>query len=239
MNDNNKLIVISSYIKDISYKMPKKAEKLDIITVRKISNAIGAGIVDNRGLVWFDCNKLHTILRVKTKSDAAYILEKINNKFKVVYNCTTYVRWTSIVAQIAERIEKNPRNEYLQLVFNLLDEINNSSDIKLLQLKAKEIQEKNIKKLKKIRIKKYRIAKDELTNEKLYEKTAEFSHIRSVTMYPEFSEKIWNGLIVNKNTHKVITSEGINDEEQLYNLCYNKGWQVGWYSSYKLEIEKC
>ncbi len=213
--------------------MPKKAEELNKRTIKSISNAIGDGIVDSKGFIWFDCNRLHTILRVKTKNDAAYILEKIDNKYKVDYNSRTYVRWSSLLAIVGKRIEENPKNDYLKLVLSILNEINNSNDVRVLQDKAKELQEKNIKKLKKQRIKNLKILKDELTNEKLDEKRAEFSHIRSVTMYPEFSEFIWNGLIVNKETHNIITSEAVNDEEQLYSLCFKKGWNIQWYDKYK------
>lgn len=237
MNDN-KLIVINSFINNITFNMPKKAGELDKVTVKKIKNAIGVGIVDTKGVIWFDCSKLHTILRVRTKSDAAYLLETIDNRFKANYNNNTYVRWSSLVSIIAKRIEDNPKNQYLQLVFNILDEINNSNDIKILQIRAKEIQEKNVKKLKKIRIKELKVGNDELTNEKLKKITAEFSHIRSVNMYPEVSEFIWNGLIVNKGTHSIITSENINNEDQLYDLCYKNGWSIDWYNGYKEKISE-
>ena len=227
------LITVKSYIKDIRYEMPKKAEELNRRTIKGISNAVGNGIVDSKGFIWFDCSTLHTILRVKTKNDAAYILEKIDNKYKVDYNSRTYVRWSSLLWIVGKRIEENPKNEYLKLILSILDEISNSNDVKVLQDKAKELQQKNIKKLKKQRIKEFKIVKDELTNEKLDGESAEFSHIRSVTMYPEFSEFIWNGLIVNKKTHNIITSETVNDEEQLYSLCFRLGWNIQWYDKYK------
>ena len=227
------LIIVKSYIKDIRYEMPKKAEELNRRTIKGISNAVGNGIVDSKGFIWFDCSTLHTILRVKTKNDAAYILEKIDNKYKVDYNSRTYVRWSSLLWIVGKRIEENPKNEYLKLILSILDEISNSNDVKVLQDKAKELQQKNIKKLKKQRIKEFKIVKDELTNEKLDGESAEFSHIRSVTMYPEFSEFIWNGLIVNKKPHNIITSETVNDEEQLYSLCFRLGWNIQWYDKYK------
>lgn len=233
MNKNKDLIIVKSYIKDIRYEMPKKAEELNRRTIKGISNAVGNGIVDSKGFIWFDCSTLHTILRVKTKNDAAYILEKIDNKYKVDYNSRTYVRWSSLLWIVGKRIEENPKNEYLKLILSILDEISNSNDVKVLQDKAKELQQKNIKKLKKQRIKEFKIVKDELTNEKLDGESAEFSHIRSVTMYPEFSEFIWNGLIVNKKTHNIITSETVNDEEQLYSLCFRLGWNIQWYDKYK------
>lgn len=237
MNENKQLVVINSYLNKINFNMPKKAEELNKITVKKINNALCSGFVDTRGIVWFDCNKLHTILRVKTKKDATFLLETIDDKYKVNYNNVTYVIWSKLVSIIADRIEHNPKNQYLQLVFNMLDEINNSNDVKILQFKAKEVQSKNIKKLKKTRIKQFKIIRDELTNEKLNKTTAEFSHIRSVNMFPLLSEFVWNGLIVNKKTHSIITAESINNEDELYSLCYNKGWNIKWYNEYKQNLK--
>lgn len=233
MNESKQLAVIKSYIKDIKYDMPKKAEELNKMTITKIKNAIGSGIVDSHGIIWFNCSKLHTILRVRTKSDSAYLLESIDNKFKANYNNGNYICWSSLVAIIARRIEIKPDNEYLRLVLSILNDLNEKSEIRLLQLNAKKIQETNVKKLKKTRIKKLKIVNDELTNQKLDKKTAEFSHIRSVTMYPELSEREWNGFIVNKITHTLITNAGVNDEDQLYKLCYTHGWNTSWYNKYK------
>ena len=111
MNKKNELAVINSFIRDIRYNMPKKAEELDKRTIKTIYNAVGAGVIDTKGIIWFDCSKLHTILRVKTKNDAAYILETVDNKYKANYSNSTYIRWSSLVAIIAKRVEENPKNE--------------------------------------------------------------------------------------------------------------------------------
>ena len=34
---------------------------------------------------------------------------------------------------------------------------------------------------------------------------------------------------VNKETHDIITKETINDENELYSLCYKNGWNIEWY----------
>lgn len=90
--------------------------------------------------------------------------------------------------------------------------------------------------MKKKRIKKYNIKIDELTGEKLIKKTAQFSHIRSYALFKEISDKIENGLIVNKEVHAVITKEGINDEEELLELCTKKGWNKDWYEKFKINF---
>ena len=87
--------------------------------------------------------------------------------------------------------------------------------------------------LKKKRINKYNIKNDELTGDILRRKTAEFSHIRNYCIYREISSDIENGLIVNKETHVIITKKGINDENELKELCIEKGWNLEWYKKYK------
>jgi len=85
-------------------------------------------------------------------------------------------------------------------------------------------------------LKKYDIKVDELTNEVL-RRGCEFSHIRSVTMYKYISDNIDNGLIVNKETHNLITSRGVNDEDELRDLCEGQNWNIDWYDKYIENLE--
>ena len=236
--NNNSLIVFNSDIKDINYKIPQRAKELDKTTVKKIINAINRGKPDSRGLIWINCSTLHTVLRVKTKVDARYLLETIDKKYKTTYEGEEYVLWSSIISIVEKRREENPKNRYLSLVMDILNEINECDEIQLLRLKAKNLMEQRVKKLKNKRIRSYKLKEDELTNDTLDKKKAEFSHIRSVAMFPELAEMMWNGLIVNKDTHFIITQEGVNDEEELYKLCYEKGWNTDWYETYKEKLNK-
>ena len=88
------------------------------------------------------------------------------------------------------------------------------------------------------KIKKYNIKEDELTGKNIDIRTCEFSHIRSVSMYQEYSDNIENGLIVNKETHDKITRKEINDEDELYDLCIDNGWNLQWYEKYKKHLNK-
>ncbi len=228
--------MFNSDIKDINYKMPERAKDLDKTTVKKIINAINRGKPDSRGLIWINCSTLHTVLRVKTKVDARYLLETIDKKYKTTYEGEEYVLWSSIISIVEKRREENPKNRYLSLVMDILNEINECDEIQLLRLKAKNLMEQRVKKLKNKRIRSYKLKEDELTNDPLDKKKAEFSHIRSVAMFPELAEMMWNGLIVNKDTHFIITQVGVNDEEELYKLCYEKGWNTAWYKTYKEKL---
>lgn len=234
--NNRSLIVFNSDIKDINYKMPERAKDLDKTTVKKITNAINRGKPDSRGLIWINCSTLHTVLRVKTKVDARYLLETIDQNYKTTYEGEEYVLWSSLISIVERRREENPKNRYLSLVMDILNEINESDEIQLLRLRGKNLMEQRVKKLKNKRIRSYKLKDDELTNDPLDKKKAEFSHIRSVAMFPELAEMLWNGLIVNKDTHSIITQVGVNDEEELYRLCYEKGWNTDWYKTYKEKL---
>lgn len=234
--NNKSLIVFNSDIKDINYKMPERAKELDKTTVKKITNAINRGKPDSRGLIWINCSTLHTVLRVRTKVDARYLLETIDKKYKTTYEGEEYVLWSSLISIVERRREENPKNRYLSLVMDILNEINECDEIQLLRLRAKNLIEQRVKKLKNKRIRSYKLKDDELTNDPLDKKKAEFSHIRSVAMFPELAEMMWNGLIVNKDTHSIITQVGVNDEEELYRLCYEKGWNTDWYKTYKEKL---
>ncbi|WP_160676435.1 hypothetical protein [Clostridium sp. C8-1-8] len=235
---DNQLVVIKHPIKDLDFKLPDRANKLDKGTVKKIDNAIKNGGIDNYGHMWVCCSNLHVILRVKTKADARYLLESIDKAEKINFGGKEYVSWASIISIITRRKEDNPDNKYLPLVTEIVNEIDSCSKVYLIRHRLKEDKKENIKKLKHQRIKMYNITRDELTGESLNNVKAQFSHIRSVSMYPDISDMIWNGLIVNADTHALITSISINDEDQLYQLCSTKGWDLGWYDIYMEYVEK-
>lgn len=78
-----------------------------------------------------------------------------------------------------------------------------------------------------------KVAKEEIAKTLNKKVTAEFSHIRSVAIYPDLQLELDNGLIVNKKTHEIITEKGIQNEDDLYTLCLTKGWNTKWYNFYK------
>ncbi|WP_330924888.1 hypothetical protein [Candidatus Sororendozoicomonas aggregata] len=92
--------------------------------------------------------------------------------------------------------------------------------------------------LKRTRIKEFNIISDELTGIKLMVATSEFHHIRRQSVYPYLVNMIWNGLIVNKETHKIITANNINDEYDLRDLCDEMGWSKRWFSDYEEALNK-
>ena len=52
-------------------------------------------------------------------------------------------------------------------------------------------------------------------------------------MYPDLQLEIENGLIVNKETHDIITKENVQNEDDLYSLCIKNNWNINWYDYYR------
>lgn len=236
MSVSTSLVVIKKEIKNLNIPLPKLAASLNHRSSVSILNAANAGFIDNNGIIWIKSETAHTLIRTNTKNNAKYLLETIEDNFKCTINNTDYVRWVKLAYIIMKRKEENPSNKYLPLVLDILKEIEETSDVKLARTEAEIVRKNTIKTLKSTRIKMFKIKKDELTNEHLNKRTAQFSHIRSVAMFPEVSTYLWNGLIINKSTHDIITSLCVNDEEELFSLCITNSWNINWYKEFKKNL---
>ena len=53
---------------------------------------------------------------------------------------------------------------------------------------------------------------------------------KSIKLYMKYKVILFD---VNKESHDIITKETINDENELYSLCYKNGWNIEWYDKYK------
>ncbi len=210
-------------------------EKANKRTVKAIDNAWkDATVVDNQGLIWVRCDKLHTILRTN-KNNANYIVMKIVNEDIKYIGGQKYARGCSVLYHISRYIEENgdgTKLTYLEISRAYYECISSSDEVKNIRLQYDNAMKGERKKLKKKRMKKYNVVFDELTGEVL-EKDCEFSHIRSVSMFKSLCNIIENGLLVNKDTHRIITEKGLNDEEELRSLCIDMGWNLDWYDTYK------
>ena len=56
--------------------------------------------------------------------------------------------------------------------------------------------------------------------------------ILEVQIYIELAGEVENGLVVNKNTHRIITQKDIKDEDELVDLCVKENWNTDWYERY-------
>lgn len=235
-SDCTALEVFKCSANDFEFSKPDIDEELSSKVCKEIENAWkGSSFLDNKGWIWVREDRLHSILRT-TKGNALYYIDRLYDKDKMTVGNFTYVRGIEIIKLIYKRVEECgalKTEKYLSLSKKYYDSIRESDKAKVLKGDYIKLLWDTKKRLKKHRIRRYNIDVDELTLENLDIKTAEFSHIRSVAIYPEYSSKIENGLIINKETHKFITSKNINDEEELFELCEDMGWSIAWYDPFK------
>lgn len=234
---NSKCIVpFDYYVTNMNINTPQKPENSNNSTCTEIRNAwVGFTYVDNRGIIWIDVDRLNSILRT-SKPRAKYELLQIDDSAKLRQGNKTYIRAYNLIGILEKFIQESKigkRREYLKYSEQIYRAIRDSNDVLVIGEKYNAFLENERKGLKKKRINKYNIKNDELTGDILRRKTAEFSHIRNYCIYREISSDIENGLIVNKETHVIITKKGINDENELKELCIEKGWNLEWYKKYK------
>nr|WP_307991495.1 hypothetical protein [uncultured Niameybacter sp.] len=223
-------------VKDLTFIEPTLNSHANKGTVTGISNAWREGtIIDAKGWLWVNTDKLHTILRTN-KDNARYQLSRIESEFKVNRGNKSYVRGFKILELIARTIEEDGigrKGIYLETSKDYYDAINRCDKAARLRMEYDNALKEERKTLKRKRIKKYNLKEDELTGEKLNKSKSDFSHVRSVGIYKTLSDHIENGLIVNKKTHEIITTRGINDEVELKHLCEEMNWKVDWYKRYR------
>lgn len=231
-NIKNELIV-SHPVKELDILDPIVDSRAKGKVVKEISNAWkDSTIIDSKGWLWVRKDRLHSILRTK-KDNIGYIVMQIEDEYKTTIGKSTYIRGCKVLEIIARNIEENgvgTKGIYLETSKKYYDSINSCDRAKVLRLEYDNSLKEQRKKLKKKRIKKYNIQYDELTKEPL-KRGCEFSHIRSVAMYKYISDNIDNGLIVNKQTHEIITSRSVNDESELLILCKEMKWDTSWYNN--------
>ena len=241
IKDKKNELMIPYSVKDLKIIEPVVNENAKSKVVKEISNAWkNTSIIDYKGWVWVKKDRLHSILRT-TKNNTDYIFMQIPDEYKANFGNETYVRGYEVLRLIAKSMEENgtgTKAVYLETSKQYYDSISTCDKAKLLRLEYENQLKTQRKLLKKKRINAYKIKHDELTKEPLKVRTAEFSHIRSVAMYKLISDSIDNGLIVNKNTHSIITSHGINDEIELLDLCKEMNWAVDWYDIYIKNLSK-
>lgn len=232
MNELN----LFKYSGDIYYEMQKYDNSYNKKVITEINNAWkkGSGI-DEIGHIWVDSNFLPQILRTD-ESNAKYIVARINVAEKRELSGIIFIHGPEILKIIDSELQNSDtikRERNLKVSRNTYNAIVDSDAAFKKRAEFKEIMSDEKKRLKKRRIMRYKVTRDELTGELLDLKNCQFSHIRSWARYPQYAVNIENGHIVNKETHNIITSNGINDEDELIVLCDELGWDTSWYQEYK------
>lgn len=238
MNGKNELQILLT-AKELDYENPNSDYVKTKKVVTEIKNAWkNSCILGDDGNIWVSNEKLHSILRT-TKANAAYYVQQISKTNKQKIGDNIFIKGWEILRILDERLQNAgeiPKEKALKYSSDTYIAIRDCDKAKLIRAEYYETIKIYKNKLKKERIKKFKITKDELTGEKLKNK-CEFSHIRSYSIYKNLAINIYNGLIVNKSTHEIITLNTINDEDQLFNLCKEYNWNTNWYSDYKEWVE--
>ena len=196
-------------------------------------------LIDSKGWMWIKVEKLHSILRT-TKKNARYFVACVPDSLKQSFDGQEYVRGYKVLEHLAKNIEENEKKKKganLEASKQYYEAINTCPTVKLRRIEYDYTLNAARKGLKKKRRTKYKIKSDELTGKPLVVRTCEFSHIRSYALYKELADQIDNGLIVNKETHRLITERGINDEHELLALCQEQQWATDWYDTFRHKFD--
>ena len=238
MSNNTDLVVFENPVKDMTYKRPNPLTDTHKSHITRINNAYNeTAYFDNHGIMWIEAEKLSEIIRTNKRNAQYIVSNNVPDEAKKYLGKKIYIRGYEIKKILEKCIEeegigkKKQYLKYSEQLFNAIRDCDTAENIR--NIYQDQIQNSR-KKLKRKRIKEYNIKYDELTGEKLIKKTAQFSHIRSYALFKDISDRIENGLIVNKEIHEVITKEGINDEEELLRLCTEKEWNIEWYEKFRV-----
>lgn len=209
-------------------------------TAKGIYNAwINAAVIDARGTIWVHADKLHTILRTNT-GNARKHYQGAPERYKRVagkrrYLLAAYV--TALIDEVIQTAGTHSRSLYARFSEKIYHEVRDSDFAINKRLVYWEHIRTTRTRLKSKRKQRFRIRHDELTGRPLSNR-AEFSHIRSASLYYDIADQFWNGLLVNKKTHNHITRNHVCDESELYKLCKSEGWRTDWYSPYLQELRR-
>lgn len=221
-----------------AYQQPTSEDRyLNESTKSAIKNAWDSfSVLDSFGRVWVQANCVHTLLRT-SKANANYLIGGIADYDKYREGTQLYIRGTAICQLLDFNIQNArslQRENYIRFSELFYKAIRDCSRARELRAEFYEHLQRIVGRLKQDRICSFGIKYDELTNEPLDLRNCEFSHIRSVSLFPELAGLMENGLIVNKDTHDQITRNAINDEEELLQLCEMNNWNTSWFNQYSL-----
>ncbi|WP_310482595.1 hypothetical protein [Chamaesiphon sp. VAR_48_metabat_403] len=209
-------------------------------TAVSIYNAwMQTAMVDNYGMVWILPSRLGEILRT-SKSGAYAIVQNTRREHRRSSAEGTYLRYSEVSRILSDIIQSAgtlKRERYAGYSESIGRAIRDSDKAVLQRALSYAATKETKRQLKSKRLRTLSPRIDELTNEPLA-KTCEFSHIRSCAVYPSLSTNVWNGLIVNKTTHNLITDRQIYDENRLLQLCYEQNWNTKWYRAFKADLSQ-
>lgn len=121
--------------------------------------------------------------------------------------------------------------QYLRYAFDVYTAITRSGSVRDIQDVFLDRVSRDRHLLKKARVEQFEVTNCELSGIRFESiDKVEFSHIDSVSAFPQRALDISNGLIVMKDIHRDITTRGIQDYEGMYAYCLEKGYSLRWAS---------
>ncbi|ENX11678.1 hypothetical protein F895_03710 [Acinetobacter sp. CIP 64.2] len=226
-----RLTPLGSLLEEIKYdnQLVKKRVATEIM------NAWNTGShIDRMGRLWVNDVSLPSILRT-SYANVRYSIAGLNREEVYRDHDNVYVRGDAVQQMISYNLQNAGlirREHYLRLSEIYLIAARDSDFARTIRAEAYENLNQQKKKLKRQRLNSIGHFRDELTNY-TYLSDTEFSHIRSVALYPELALFIENGLIVHTSTHRIITNARVNDENELYDVCRENQWNTDWYDTFK------
>ena len=219
--EKNFELSIVKMAKDINYEKPNHPNNLvDKEEYKKIDMAIATSVaLTNAGTNLVSENALPELL-AETKKDTMYIVDnEISDDAKVSVGGEKFIKSGAVIEKAHTRSEEHPdamkraKNSYSA---QSLISISNSESVKAQKGDFEDFAKKKEKNLGKTRKKENNISSDEVTGEPL-EGNGDFHHKNKKTIYTDPVQRLNpnKGILVNKQTHRDIHKNNINNEEDL------------------------
>lgn len=246
MRNNTQISEIIYHVVDLEINLDNitTSKYITTYTQRGLSSIKNAwkryAIVDSVGCLWVQKKGIKSILRLGTNY-REFIEFNINEYHKKTIEGKTYIRINAVGDVLIHNISSHQydigKRNYSKFSLKLLNKLNEHPFVDNIRENQRQHFLRQRSKLKHNRIKEFGLINDELTGQKLISSSCEFSHIRSVASYPDLALYVWNGLIVNKETHDRITKRGVNNEVSLNEMCNQENWKKTWIGQYRNDIE--
>lgn len=218
--------------RDLRYERPEAPRQSNPSAVAAIRRAWDDhAIIDDTGQVWVGVAGLHVILRT-SRERAGHFARGLEVRNRVEFENRRYIRGWCVAGRIDRDLQECAtliRSRYLGLSERHYQEVRDDAETQLIRARFLESLRQLSRKLKRERIRRYEIDADELTGDPLVEKGSHFAHVLSRSLYPEFVDCVWNGLVLNPETHERVTASGAMDDRELLVLCRRHRWRTTWH----------
>lgn len=240
MDDDKQLRPLFGEFNSLNFDLENLPSHVNQRHARRTYNAWQSGtLVDGTGAVWINAEQLSAIWRTD-KATADYFVDGILKKDKADFGDGLCVKYSAVIYRLNEFILgpiDHKRREYLRVSEQMGRSARDSDPAEVIRLRHSELISDTVRELKKKRMSVYGIMCDELTRQPLGFRTAEFHHIRRQSISIDLISMVWNGLIVDRSTHNIITQRGICDEHQLLALCHAMEWDTAWFDTYLQKLQ--